>query len=231
MLHRVHHSGRILSGSQEDEVLVPTMQVPHIGPLFLMLMFLWIDINGEHGERAALVVEECIRDVFPSEKEKEFKPSKVMELLYEMMKSRMISIWSGMHESVVALSGILFFHRWMLYFVQKYPELLSDIEKTVEDFIKQEESRKREAIPDLGNFLFSLTISSHSWSEIAEAYLGESSFRSIPRMFPGVDEENPSILMERLSDERAFTEDEHQIIFNRCSIGSESLSFTHTERH
>ena len=177
-------------------------------------------IDQEHGQRAAEVVEDCISLILTGRKDQFNRPFMAIELLSIMMKSQMIQIWTReKHASELALSATFCFHRWMLYFVEKYPEILIQVDKMTEDFNNHEDCRSKKEVPDLGDFLCSFTISSYPWSQIADSYLQESSDRSMYQLL-----KNSKTKGRYTSDTSQLTAAEIQQVFQCVSSGSELRS-------
>ncbi|KAL9648630.1 hypothetical protein ABK040_016262 [Willaertia magna] len=57
-------------------------------------------------------------------------PELAMELMCKLMNTMIVEIMKGItHASIKALHGYCFFHRWLIYLVEKYPKLLTKLEK------------------------------------------------------------------------------------------------------
>mgnify|MGYP001060203262 CR=1 FL=1 len=59
-----------------------------------------------------------------------------------------------------------------LYFAMKYPEIVSTANYVIQRFLVSEAFRTKTSVPNLGEFLALLTITtSYRWEDIREAYL------------------------------------------------------------
>jgi hypothetical protein len=110
--------------------------------------------------------------------------------------------------SIKALEGYLTFQRWMIHFVNEYPELLKQANKLVSDFIHYEENRYSRAnwlplnrhyltfccrlkknTPALGEFLPLLTITPDiTWKDASKSYIDECfirNYRWVIEKWPG----------------------------------------------
>lgn len=99
----------------------------------------------------------------------------VLDVFPKLMNTMMLDILSNrIPASDKSLSGYLCFHRWMLYFVEKYPSLLEYVNGTVNNFIEDEKFRHKDVVPSLGEFLPLLSLSDKTWDDIVDAYVCEN---------------------------------------------------------
>lgn len=67
-----------------------------------------------------------------------------LEVFPKLMNTMVVSVMSGdLHASQAALEGYCAFHRLLLYFVRKYPELQKIVNDTAINFCKKEENRTK----------------------------------------------------------------------------------------
>jgi len=78
-----------------------------------------------------------------------------------------------------ALLGYCSFHHMLLYFVKKYPEIQDKVNKQVEAFMNSESARSKNVVPNMGEFLATLSISSYSWGQVAKTVLEEIFERNV----------------------------------------------------
>jgi hypothetical protein len=78
-----------------------------------------------------------------------------------------------------ALLGYCTFHHMLVHLMHSRPWLLKLIDHHVEQFLNSDSYRDKEHIPDLGEFLVILSLSSHSWISLAPKVLREVFTRNI----------------------------------------------------
>jgi hypothetical protein len=158
------------------------------GEQFTHWLPLWI--NPEHGQRAWTSIEQSIQSLsFRSGLR--FDPKQALTILPRLMNTMVVSVMSGnIHNSIKALEGYCSFHRLLLAFVQKYPELLKQVNKMAKNFIQLESYRNKDSIASLGEFLPLLTVATEvSWQDISKAYLSENFDRNVlwaVKQYPGL---------------------------------------------
>lgn len=84
-----------------------------------------------------------------------------------------------LHGSVKALEGYIAFHRLFILFCETYPDLLAKVNDIVGNFIQSESHRNKRAVPDLGEFMALLSVSSYGWEDVSTAYLSETFTRNV----------------------------------------------------
>lgn len=72
-----------------------------------------------------------------------------------------------LHASTTALNGYCAFHRLLLMFVEEYPQIKEQANKTVSNFIRDESFRFKSVVSNLGQFLPLLTFSDITWQRVA----------------------------------------------------------------
>ncbi|EFC38895.1 hypothetical protein NAEGRDRAFT_59412 [Naegleria gruberi] len=105
-----------------------------------------------------------------------------VELLCKLMNNMVVEIMKGVtHASIKALYGYLYFHRWLIYLMENFPNSLDNIKKQVQNFINDEKFRTKNACPNIGEFLPKLTIlgpSGFTWDSIKSAVVDETGTRN-----------------------------------------------------
>eukprot|EP01132_Coremiostelium_polycephalum_P000614 gene614-763_t len=139
----------------------------------------WLPLyfNPQHGENAWVYLEASLSDMFNSKK---FYPEIACTFLCKAMNTMCVQIMNGtLHASIKLLEGYCSFHQLFLVLVKKYPDLLSQINQQIYDFIHIPEKRNKTNTPALGEFLPLLTVSDYKWSEVSRAYLEENFDRNV----------------------------------------------------
>lgn len=142
--------------------------------------FLPVWINKDHGTRAWPYIKKAIAELTLKPDEK-YRPELALEILPRLMNTMVVSVMNGtVHASIKALEGYCLFHRLLILFVKKYPELQEQINRKAERFCHDEEFRDKDEIPSLGEFLPLLSVAtSISWDQISTAYLKENFDRHV----------------------------------------------------
>jgi len=137
----------------------------------------WIPlyINENHAERAFPFLKKSLAELC-LKKENQFNPEMALEIFPRLMNTMVVSLMSGnLHTSIVALEGYSAFHRLLLFFVKKYPELQKKVNSIARNFCNSEENRTKDVVPSLGEFLPIVSVSDEvSWKDICMPYLLEN---------------------------------------------------------
>jgi len=143
--------------------------------------FLPIWINKEHGERSFTYICDAIRDLTFAAPSTPFEPRMAIQILPRLMNSMVVSVMSGnVHASIKALEGYCMFHRLLLEFVSRYPELQVKINARASLFVKEDDERHKDRTPNLGEFLPLVAVSTAvTWDDIALPYLEENFTRNV----------------------------------------------------
>ena len=110
----------------------------------------------------------------------------------------------NLNASIKAIETYCSFHRLLIEYIKRNPELKEFIDIDVQEFIEREEGRIKKRVPDLGVFLSKLMVSEIIWGpEIAQAYFDESIIRNMRWMidkYPelGKQTEDPEIDKKRV---------------------------------
>ena len=139
--------------------------------------FLPLAIDRRHFERGLPYLQHVTKQVFGERA----KTTHLLELLAAAMNSMVVQLFGGivdgaappLHASEVALDGYCGFHHLLLCCAERWPDLRTEADQRVRSFIARERARHKEATPDLGRFLVSLTLSSNGWRELRYPFLRE----------------------------------------------------------
>jgi len=133
-------------------------------------------INKQHGKSALPLLKKSLAVIY----EKPFHPEMTIDLFSKLMNTMIVKVMSGeLHASINALQGYMYFHRWLIAFVEEYPDLLDEINDRVKRFITREDERHKDKCPSLGDFLPLLSISKYRWSSLAIAVVKENLTRNV----------------------------------------------------
>jgi hypothetical protein len=105
-----------------------------------------------------------------------------------------------LHGSVKALEGYIAFHRLLILFCEKYPDLMRKVNEIVGNFIQSDSSRNKRAVPDLGEFMALLSVSSYSWEDVSTAYLTETFVRNVRwvvQKYPELNTYTPNTVVDK----------------------------------
>jgi len=90
--------------------------------------------------------------------------STIVGLLNSVLESEKREIKITHVISEKSLLGYCSFHHMLLYYARQYPEIKTYANSIVKDFVTDEQSRIKSAVPNLGEFLIYFTISEYSWN-------------------------------------------------------------------
>ena len=111
---------------------------------------------------------------------KEFKTDLILKVMPKFFNYICLNIMSEkVHNSCRAIEILIYVFRILIMFVQQYPELKTEVNKNLEDFIKNPEQRVKDKTPSLGDLLVMLSISDHKIEELLPAYISEQMDRQI----------------------------------------------------
>eukprot|EP01113_Clastostelium_recurvatum_P028334 TRINITY_DN3429_c0_g1_i2.p1 TRINITY_DN3429_c0_g1~~TRINITY_DN3429_c0_g1_i2.p1 ORF type:complete len:2680 (+),score=686.41 TRINITY_DN3429_c0_g1_i2:120-8159(+) len=159
-------------------------------------------INAEHGMRAFPLAKRYV-SMLCTRRDNQFEPHMAMSVLCKLMNTMVVNLMSEkLYASQRALEGYSFFHRLLLMFVDKCPELVKYAEDQIGEFINDPKKRTKRSVPALGEFLPLLSVSRFSWEDIASAYFEESWDRNVYWYLEKFHElDVPEDGLDRLSDQ------------------------------
>jgi hypothetical protein len=100
-----------------------------------------------------------------------------LESNQKQMENRKLHIESSVSDK--ALLGYCTFHHMLLHLMQSRPYLTQMIDIHVDRFMRSEEYRDKEHVPDLGEFLVLLSLSNFSWLQVATTVVKEIFLRNV----------------------------------------------------
>lgn len=130
---------------------------------------------------------------------RKFEPSQVLEVLPKMLLTLVVDMTNeALHHSYKSIRMLIYVHRLLLLFIEKYQGLQDAIEDKIQTFIEKPETRIKDETPNIGDIFVLLTVSrKYSWNDFKDAYLGEQLDRQvfwILQEIPGLDElEDPQL--------------------------------------
>ena len=111
---------------------------------------------------------------------KEFKPDLIIKVMSKFFGSCCLNIVKEtVHNSSRALEILIYVYRILILFVKTFPELKEEVNKKVENFIKNEDQRIKDKTPSLNDLLVMLSISDHKIEELLPSYISEQMDRRI----------------------------------------------------
>ncbi|CAF1105782.1 unnamed protein product [Adineta steineri] len=140
-----------------------------------------IYININHFQQGQILIQNSISIIsngtaLGSEKY-DFTPMLALNVLTTLMNKSSVQLFNGqLFESKHAIEAYCHFLRLLMHFIDIYPELDRKINTTIENFITNLSNRNKKVIPDIGEFLIHVALSSkHQFSEIKN-YIYEEYF-------------------------------------------------------
>jgi hypothetical protein len=148
------------------------------GETFSHWLPVWI--NKEHGDRAFPYIEEALKKLTLSNAPT-FSPNMALVIIPRLMNSMVVSVMSGnIHASIKALEGYCIFHRILLEFTFRYPELAKSVNNKARNFINDDNFRHKSQTPNLGEFLPLIAVSTEfTWDDVALPYIEENFTRNV----------------------------------------------------
>lgn len=143
--------------------------------------FLPLYITEDHFQRALPDIKKLLIQLSPEYRGSGFVPQMALSVFGKLMNTMIVLVMEGgLSASVRALSGYIAFHRLLLAFVEMYPQLMYDVNQSIEGFIKSEDGRIKSVIPSLGDWLATLSISNkYGWKNVVKSVLAESGDRQV----------------------------------------------------
>jgi len=151
-------------------------------------MFLPLILCPDHAKRARKTLVESLRKI-ANKKELTSIPDVVLYVLPKLMNTMIVSMMQGKTDetkfyvesfiSERALLGYCSFHHMLLFFANEYPAIQTRIDSIVEKFMASPDDQQKSVVPDLGEFLALMSLSKHSWNELAKPLLKELLTRNV----------------------------------------------------
>ncbi|CAF4831673.1 unnamed protein product [Rotaria sp. Silwood1] len=140
-----------------------------------------IYINENHFEKGKIIIQNSISVIHygtaRGSVKYDFTPSIALSVLTALMNKSAVQLFNGqMFESKYAIEAYCHFLRLLMHFIDIYPELDRKINERIEDFTRKLCYRNKNTIPDIGEFLIQIALSSkYELSEIRK-YVYEEYF-------------------------------------------------------
>ncbi len=130
-----------------------------------------IFINEEHFNRSLEHFKNGISVIsngIAGTKENDFNPQMVLRVLPALINKNTVWMMKGdIHESESAIYAYCHYLRLFMRFLSMYPELKVQIDNEVTLFLASSDNRNKTAVPDIGEFLIKLALSSFSFEDNA----------------------------------------------------------------
>jgi len=123
-----------------------------------------IYINPQHFEQSRTLIENSISIIYSGTAsgtvDRDFKPSMALSVLTSLMNKSGVQLFNGqLFESTQAIEAYCHFLRLLMHFIDLYPQLNVQINKTIDEFIQHSKNRNKKSVPDIGEFLIQIALS------------------------------------------------------------------------
>eukprot|EP01016_Furgasonia_blochmanni_P017442 TRINITY_DN2022_c0_g2_i2.p1 TRINITY_DN2022_c0_g2~~TRINITY_DN2022_c0_g2_i2.p1 ORF type:complete len:1150 (+),score=280.83 TRINITY_DN2022_c0_g2_i2:75-3524(+) len=153
--------------------------------------------------------EDMILEVFPK---------LLITIIYQLMDEKR-------HCSIRILRIITHIHSIFLLFLETYPKLYQDIEKTLAEFIKDEGKRHKDVVSNLGAFLTFLLVSfKFKFEDVGEAYVSEQLDRQVFWILKSIPELVENDADPEVNRQRAQVTFKNEIVSYQILCGFAAIS-------
>jgi hypothetical protein len=99
----------------------------------------------------------------------------ILKVVPKLMNSMVVKLMKGdLHISIKALEGYCGFHHLFLQLCMEIDGLREEIDRRIDNFVHREDARRKDVVPNLGEFLAYLSVSDKwHWGSVCEPYLFE----------------------------------------------------------
>ena len=148
---------------------------------------------------------------------KEFSPNLVLKVMPKFFNYICLNIMSEkVHNSSRAIEILIYVFRVMLLLEEAFPEIKTEANKNLEEFIKNPEQRIKDKTPSLGDLLVMLSLSDIKIEELLPSYIEEQMDRQIFWILQEIPEFEDLINEDKVDDIRA------KVCF-KCGITGQQL--------
>ncbi len=181
-----------------------------------------IYINSEHFQQCQTLIQNSISIIHTGSAlgsvNYDFKPPMALSVLTTLMNKSSVQLFNGqLFESKHAIEAYCHFLRLLMHFIDIYPQLDHKINSTIENFTKDLSNRNKKIVPDIGEFLIQIALSTkYKFDQIKEFIYEEYFARQIFWIQKsGVVQNLLEIQTKHLSDIfKAVKVSNHLLVFN-----------------
>lgn len=121
-------------------------------------------INQKHFEQGKTIIQNSISIIYSGTAQgtsnNDFVPQMALNVLTSLMNKSAVRLFNGqMFESKQAIEAYCHFLRLLMHFIDLYPKLNDNINKTINNFLHSEAGSHKKAVPDIGEFLIKIALS------------------------------------------------------------------------
>jgi len=151
---------------------------------------------------------------------KEFTPNLFFQVMPKFFNKICLDIIrESVHNSSRALEILIYVYRVMLLLIETFPEIKTEANKRIDEFIKHPEKRIKDNTPSLGDLLVYLTISDKNIEDLLPSYIDEQMDRQIFWILQEIPQFEALIDKSEVDNERA------KICYKCGIVGQQILLF------